>query len=649
MDLNQGADLLNLNTMHNNLKINRLRIITNNGKVSYDEKFQSGINIIRGDNSSGKSTISHFIFYVLGGSMTNWVDEALKCDYVIAEVNVNGSMMTIKRYVNKAPGQPMYITFNTLEFILDATSEEIEWVKYPYNTTTNKKSFSNLFFELLDIPIVYGDANITMHQLLRLLYVDQDSPTNSLFLFEPFDSSLTRQTIAELLLGVYQTELYDSRINKRTNSKKLEELENQTKALKSLVDNPFHLDRNYIEVEIENLVTKTNELNILIQELKDNKKRVIYGKKQNLEFQVINKEVIKERRVLDYLDSQIAELEYEINDTKFFIEMLQNKKDSIENSLKTKEAFQDVTIEYCPECLSGITPSDPGTCSLCKNTLDNNEHNLMLGKMLQEISFQIIESDKIKKRHEEQLIDLIAKKSKQLEIVRSHQIELNNSVKDVKSFREEKIDSLLVEKGQIEGQHMQFATLLEQADKYQAKLKEIEKLKTEIATDSSIIEHFEKIQKETLKKTSEEVEKFALDMLHSDLNREEGFRLASNLRIDYSSNSIYVNDKKQRFSASSNFYLKTVVRYAIFFASLEIENMRYPRFILCDNMEDNGIEDGRAKNFQNLIIQTASNYDKENYQLIYTTSFIPDELNSPEYCIGEFYSKEGGNKSLKHV
>ena len=48
--------------MHNNLFFNRMKIYTRNGEIAYDEIFHKGINIIRGNNSSGKSTITHFMF-----------------------------------------------------------------------------------------------------------------------------------------------------------------------------------------------------------------------------------------------------------------------------------------------------------------------------------------------------------------------------------------------------------------------------------------------------------------------------------------------------------------------------------------------------------------------------------------------------------
>jgi DNA repair exonuclease SbcCD ATPase subunit len=66
------------------LIVNRL-IITKSGKHVYDEKFNTGVNVIRGKNSSGKSTISDFLFYGLGGELTKWKDEAKSCDFVFVE------------------------------------------------------------------------------------------------------------------------------------------------------------------------------------------------------------------------------------------------------------------------------------------------------------------------------------------------------------------------------------------------------------------------------------------------------------------------------------------------------------------------------------------------------------------------------------
>src|SRR5690606_5697727 len=116
------------------------------------------------------------------------------------------------------------------------------------------------------------------------------------------------------------------------------------------------------------------------------------------------------------------------------------------------------------------------------------------------------------------------------------------------------------------------------------------------------------------------IEKEGLYLLNNDLERQEDFIAAKEFNIDYRNNIAFIADKGAKYSASSNFYLKTAARFAIFLASLTIEKMRYPRFILCDNMEDKGIEPGRAHNFQDIIIKEATKYDTLNYQMIYTTS-----------------------------
>nr|MCR4592847.1 AAA family ATPase [Bacteroidaceae bacterium] len=106
----------------NNLFLNRLIIITEEGKTAYDEVFHQGVNIIHGQNSSGKSTIIRFIFFVLGGSYGDFVPEVLRCQYVEAEVTINGIVYTLKRYLEKTDDgtkvkktSPMYIYYGSFE------------------------------------------------------------------------------------------------------------------------------------------------------------------------------------------------------------------------------------------------------------------------------------------------------------------------------------------------------------------------------------------------------------------------------------------------------------------------------------------------------------------------------------------------------
>jgi hypothetical protein len=55
----------------------------------------------------------------------------------------------------------------------------------------------------------------------------------------------------------------------------------------------------------------------------------------------------------------------------------------------------------------------------------------------------------------------------------------------------------------------------------------------------------------------------------------------------------------------------------------------------------------RAQNLQKLLIDRVGKYDPTSYQMIYTTSYISDELNASELVVGEYYTKE--NPSLKNI
>ena len=58
------------------LLVERL-VVQRGGKSVYDEAFHQGVNVIRGENSSGKSTVLNFIFYSLGGDLSDWSEAAL--------------------------------------------------------------------------------------------------------------------------------------------------------------------------------------------------------------------------------------------------------------------------------------------------------------------------------------------------------------------------------------------------------------------------------------------------------------------------------------------------------------------------------------------------------------------------------------------
>lgn len=673
---------------HNTLFLQRLRIVTDTGAVAYDELFHRGVNIIRGKNSSGKSTIVRFIFFVLGGYYTDFVPQALKCRYVMAEVCINGTVVTLKRYLEKKDDgkvngyAPMYIYFGPMSevvtrFKVQGSSDERPetwnlkpetWSKFPYVTTDKTRSFSNVLFEMLGYPEVKADSNITMHQILRLIYLDQESPVNSLFFYEPFDKEIYRETVANLLLGLYDQKYSDAKQELQNVVKSIAEVKVSIKNVSEFLKGMDVKSSAYIRQEIESRNDEIAWISAQIQELRgDESQDEKWEPKVKLEYQRIQEDITKQRKVSDVLEREVKELEHEIEDTGYFIEALNRRLDALNKSIATRDYFDSLHLDFCPECLTRIDhEAEEGHCPLCKSPIDNTKGKSQAMRIRLEIQFQLRESKALKEESEHQLEEKKAQLRRIKRQLTASQRHYDDAVNYVRSTHEEQIDKLLQDKGFKEGEILQYRTLLEQAEKYESLLDELETLKRRESELNRYIEVTENRIRLERKSIDAAVSECGLYLLRNDEQRQAEFMQARDFVIDYSQNMTYISNQRIKLSASSAFYLKMVARFALLFASLKVDSMMYPRLLFSDNMEDKGLEQGRAEKFQRTVVRLLKEMEMEerkmletrnlkpetgasalNYQLIFATSMIAPELDTKEYVIGDYYNEE--NKSLKNV
>lgn len=640
--------------MYNTLFINRLVVFSLNDEVAYDENFHKGVNIIRGENSSGKSTISNFLFYILGGDFTDFVPEAKKCQEVYAETEMNGAVITIRRSIildenlKVKSRTPMYFYWGDYNESQDPPPEK-NWSKFGYNSYPEIKSFSNIIFDNLDIPIVKGDSNITIHQLLRLIYIDQESPTGSLFLYEQFDSQITRETTAELLLGVYNDEIYQNKRRLIEVNKEIDEIKSEIKATKGFFTDPLMVNPTNIETKIDNSQKEISEIQVKISELRQ-LDQLAKIKIDNFRFNLLTNQIIKQRDYIKKIKIEYDNFQHEITDNEFFISSLEDKLKALKNSLVTRTFLNDFSLEYCPDCLSEIKHvEDPNEtkCQLCKETIDSNFGITQGRRLEQEIAFQLTESTAIQKALKKEL-DLCAPRlRKEIGILKDLQKQYDEEVKNVKSSKQEEIESLYLQKGFIEGEILQYRTMLENAQYYTGLLKSRDVLINEKDSIEAYIRHEESGQNRLKLKIEKQIKQEALYLLNNDLHRQDEFKNADDFNIDFANNIAFLSSKYSKYSASSNFYLKLTARFALFLASLSIPEMRYPRLLIADNMEDKGIEEKRAQNFQKIVIERLEKFDPNTFQVIYTTSYITDDLNESSLVVGERYTKD--NRTLKNI
>lgn len=633
---------------HNNpptIIINRL-LVSRKGKTVYDENFHHGVNIIRGSNSSGKSTIADFIFFVLGGDVTKWKPEAEGCDFVLAEIDINHAILTLKRPVASTSRQSLSIFWGDLEASLKSNIEG--WQIFPYQRSSKKESFSQVLFRVLRFPEVRGDAsnNITMHQLFRLIYIDQLSNSLSLFRDEMFDSPLTRKTIGDLLLGVYDDALYSEELELKEATKKIESVKDQLNNLVLILRETEH------EIDLKTITQKIIDTEEQLNKVRESLSNYdsINSIKPDSDIS-ISEEIEKIRNKYVNLQEQLSDLknfahylQFDIQDSLEFLKSLEARGKALGEALIARETLGQMKITHCPLCLNLIRETTDGSvCQLCKSQITAESQQTRFHRLKQELLFQIKESKSLLIPKEDNYAQITRNIPGLAEQVDMAKVRLEEELKRVRTTRNRRIDDLLIKSGQLESD---LITLHKQA-KALSILENLKKTESDLHSlilnlNVSIKAKKEK-QTHRLARALEMIEQFATDFLRSDLPREEIFKHPGHITVDFEKNVFAVNARNV-FSASSTVYLKNCIHYAIFFASLDLDFLRYPRFILCDNMEDKGMEEIRSHNFQRKVVEVANKYTKP-YQIIFTTSMIEPGLDNSMLCVGDKYSEE--NKSLK--
>lgn len=624
------------------LFLKRLVVRTHNNSIAYDQEFHNGVNIIRGKNSTGKSTIANFIFYILGGAYNNWTSEALRCKEIIAEVKINGALVTLKRNISESLFEPMSIYWNSYE---DSKNDSSNWKTYPYKQTSNLISYTNVLFNALSFPEVKSDtdSNITMHQILRLLYIDQDTPTQSLFRYERFDPPLTREAISEILLGIYDDTLYTQRLNLKQAIKENEEKQREFDNLNKVFGQTGNVTNIVgVQKEIENAKTELVEIESAITELR-NQQIIKTTKRTELNSEKIQSELSVVKNNIRNLQSQINRFDIEIADSRQFVDSLEKRISELNNSLITKQILGELPLTHCPQCLGALdNHKAEGYCFLCKQPLAEEAERANAKRLLQEMELQVKESKSLLEDKERKFTSFVAELPQQIELARSLQKKLDLSIENPQSTRDERIDNLLVKKGGVEKKIEYLTQQIKAVELIELLKKELAELNAYITILRLEIEQKEELQKRNYKVAIQKIRELTLYILQNDLDRQEEFRSGRKVDIDFLRDTFSLDDGNN-FSASSKTYFKNAVLFSIFFASLELNFFRYPRFILCDNMEDKGMEKERTQNFQGLITSMSDKYEQE-HQIIFTTSMISDDLNNKPYCVGEEYDRN--NKTL---
>ena len=612
--------------------LNRLRI-EKDGHSVYDEKFHLGTNIIRGDNSSGKSTILNFIYFALGGDLSDWSEDAVRCSRVFAEVSINGSNVTLARDISEQSSQPMDMFSGILSDAL--TSPSNMWMRYPYKRSA-RESFSQALFRLMNVPEAAGDGtgNLTMNQVLRLLYADQLSPIENLFKYEGrWDTPTIRDAVGRLLCGANETQIYENQIRLRTLSSEFDKIDAElTAVFTAFGHSGENLTKSWVELQKNEL---TVELNTLISKVETVERQQIASASDELTIQAQETAydaVQKSLGKMANLKIERDSLSLGISDIERYVDSIRNRLKSLKESSLVSEILGDVQFDTCPVCLEEVIHDSGSACHLCKTPMQPEQVKERLVLFSNEASMQLRQSEEVLIRKRSKLADI----EEQLTKATSEWSRDSRRFSEIKSrpttASQNSLRELHVERGYLERKIEDQDRLAAVIDRVAMHSERKAAIQSEMSTLKTEIQSLESLQEKRLSTAFTAISEEIKDLLRKDLRRQDTFENPESVVFDFGSNRISV-DNHRYFSASSRVVLKTSFFLAFLTAATKHSFFRHPKFCLIDTIEDKGMEQERSQNFQRLIASRSEKVDVD-HQIIFATAMIAPELDNDAYTVG---------------
>ncbi|WP_179347666.1 AAA family ATPase [Winogradskyella pacifica] len=611
------------------------RVIYSGEKYSFTSpEFTVGINIIVGDNGSGKSTFSHFITYGLGGSVAPFNPSSKQKkqnnskyslitedtnNYVILEISINGEDYILKRFIGS----------NDVFF-----EEKGEINKLPIKRDIRyaPRTFSDWLLEKLGIKVfeLYLGASswlIGFKDLYRLLYHDQDSDPRKIFK-EPSaenyiaDSSIIRKSIFEILIGV-SSEEYNIKFND------FKEAERKKNESKSIFDS---FNRVHYYLKEESLHKRKNKLLELENQLKKlNSKRDSYQKENtntndktgqltNIQAELIELEIA-------ISDNSIIENNYEIekNKIKKLLDNQKNEISQIEKIIFTHDKLNLFSLEICPFCMSDVDPKI-GHC-ICGSEIKDDDYEKFVYKSSEykEIFDHKNKSLKsIETAFESYNSELSLVKSS-LKIMKEKAFDLKESLKKIINSIEFSGNSQLIDK--LNDKILEVREEILITGNIVKLLEEKNILEDKEKIDKSDFDtkktEYEKMQKEFSKNNKETIKEFS-EIYSKLLSKSSASSNYAEINDDYMP---YI-DRGEYKERSTIVPIRLMYYFTLLSMGLKRDTVKHPRFLLIDTPERGGIDKSRLKDNLMLLNEALELSQKgqdnrieklKDYQVILTT------------------------------
>ncbi len=621
-------------------------------KVKYSGKkyfFESpclgkGINIIEGDNGSGKSTFLYLIEYCLGGNVRYFnrssKDEKYtqiledEDNYVEVIICLNQSDYIVKRF------------FGSNDVFVN---DGVDVTRWSLDRRINPVIFSDWLLKKLGVkPFQLNLGSISWYfnfnDIYRLLNYDQDTELRKIFKApanENFitDSSVIRKSTFESLIGISSIE-YFSKLNEFNKAKKEK---NETAML---LEHYKEMHPN-LNDSLESVLYEINELEERLEKLIEARDKYQF-EKTHIDEKIIHIEEINTRLIdleISISETEIAKKNLQVEKEKVqkIYEDIENEISQINRIIYTHNKLDLFSLEICPFCMNE-TERHEGLC-ICGNKINKEAYEKFVYKP-------------------NEYKDILKHKIKSLETVN---IALESYGEEI-SFLEDKNTIDKKEAIQIKEKiksiisKIVFSGDSQLIDKYN---EEILFVKEELLAESNKVELYQDLS-QLEKKFVSKVDEYK-DVSKEKNEIEKRYR-SNNKKMINEFNAIYQQLMSQSSCESKSAKIdedympfidggeykeisvsvprRLMYYFTVFAMGLKYKTVKHPHVLLIDTPEAAGIDDDNLKKniklFEKAVeLSERRGGNNEDYQMILTTGPGKYPLGYEKYIRLKFNKTEG--------
>lgn len=603
----------------------RLNKIVVSGDIGCEYEF-GDINVLLGDNNSGKSTLMKLILFCLGAPINSFIDEISKeklCNNVTLEVTLkNGRNI---RIIRKLPNSDAFLV-TPVKNSEDIVNDEI--------TVFNATEFSDFLLEsegYIADKIAYAKdkmASFRYYFLLRALYVDQDTSAHNILsdlnMGQDYFTSqpIIKKAILEKMLGKDNSELQRIRITIQELNKENSTLSAETAFLREQKEK-FESMYSYEWKKLDNELLKISEEKELLAEAKYeqiSKVKIINDKQSSSEL-VLKQKTLKEKVENDQI------LKLEISDLENILKSLNEDILNLKFKIAAKDILEELPILYCPNCLSELSEETikRGLCENChkKTTEEKILNNATLKKTLND---SILEAQEL----------LVVKRN----VLYQNKSEIDSLEKDIQKERKRLFSESQCEQKLIKESISDIKIRLEYLIEKENVLKQYRKTVYDLEKVKGRKKEISEKLKENKEKLLKADDKATTAMQHYDTFKQKFseyikilFTEVDKCSLDENYMPLIDDNKTTNVSSAS---LKVAIRIAYILALLISncgEDGSHVGFLLLDYPKDKDLDDYRFEKYLEIINRDC------NGQILITGSVSDRDIYKKELVNAKFFEE----------